>query len=64
MREALSIVSQICLSFIATIKYLEFKKVLDEEFKEGTYQKNTKPAETLVYCMFDSTKITVLTARI
>lgn len=42
---------------IATIKYLEFKKVLDEEFKgkkgyDEDY-KSKKPAETLVYCMFD-----------
>ena len=33
---------------IDTIKYLDFKKILDEEFKSN------RPAESLVYCMFDS----------
>jgi hypothetical protein len=34
--------------FLATIKYQDYKKILDEEFK------NNKPAETLIFSMFDS----------
>ena len=48
MRGVLSKVCFICLTFSATIRFTDFKKILDEEFKKA------KPADSLVQYMFES----------
>ena len=47
MREALCKVSLTVIKILATIKFQDFKKILEEEFKSA------KPADTLVTYMFE-----------